>query len=90
MDFQTFDMLGQEIVENDLIVYPHGNGSSASLRVGRVKEKKVVHNGERNRFYLKIEWLEGSWLPDKPTSIGIMPDIKSHLLKVKLDAFEQN
>jgi hypothetical protein len=90
MSFQAFDMIGQEIVENDIIVYPHGNGSTASLRIGRVKEKKITYNGERHRFFLRVEWLEGSWLPEKPTNIGITPDTKSHLLKVELDGFKQN
>ncbi len=90
MSFQVFDMIGQEIIEGDIIVYPYSSGSSsASLRIGRVKEKKLVrkHNQPTNH-YLTIEWIEGSYLPQKPSNIGVQPDHKSHILKVELDGFK--
>lgn len=91
MTFQAFDMIGQEIIEGDLIVYAISNGSSATLRLGRVIKKKVVSRvNQPSNYYLTIEWIEGLFLPKKPSNISITPDSKSHILKVELNGFKQN
>jgi hypothetical protein len=91
MTFNVFDMRGEEIVEDDVVVCSFSAGSSAYLRIGRVQEKKVTTKNifdpaDSRRFYLKIRWSEGTGrVPDKPTLIAVEPNTKSHLLKVDLD-----
>lgn len=90
MSFSIFDMRGAEIFEDDVVVYAFTSGSSAYLRIGRVIEKKVTTKNlfgsvDSNNYYLKIRWIEGWRLPEKPTLIGVKPNTKSHVLKVDLD-----
>lgn len=86
MDFSVFDMRGNEIVEGDTVVYSYVNGSSSYLRIGVVSEKKITERiFDYPNHYLKIRWVEGRTLPDKPTLIRVTPNEKSHLLKVELD-----
>lgn len=91
MSFQVFDILGKEISPGDLIVYAYSTGSSAGLRIGRVKEKKITYkSGQTSRYYLKIDWQAGFYLPEKPSLINVTPNVKSHVLKVELDGFKKD
>lgn len=86
--FSVFDMLGFEIKEDDYVVGSFMHGRSASTRIGKILEKKVIHpkrHGSDPNYYLKIDWIHGWGRPDKPTLISVDPGEKSHLLKVDID-----
>lgn len=92
MSFEIYDMLGFEIKEDDYVVGSFSYGSSAATRIGQVLEKKIVqpkgYYGSSSRgpnYYLKIRWIHGWGLPDKPSLISVKPGEKSQLLKVALD-----
>ncbi len=92
MSFEIYDMLGFEIKEDDYVVGSFSYGSSAATRIGQVVEKKTIEKkkyyGISDRdpnYYLKIRWIHGRGLPDKPSLISVNPGEKSQLLKVALD-----
>ena len=90
MNFDVYDMLGFEIKEGDMVTGAFSYGSSAAIRIGEVREKKVVQpkgylSNYPPNYYLKIEWIHGRGRPDKPSLIGIKPGEKSQLLKVDLN-----
>lgn len=94
MDFDVFDMLGKEIEVYSTVVGSFNWGSSSTTRIGEVLEKKIVHPKSYGgiaappNYYLKIRWLQGRGLPDKPSLIGVKPGEKSHLLKVEIDGIK--
>lgn len=91
MSFDTYDMLGFEIKEGDMVVGAFSYGSSATLRIGEVREKKIVQpkNYYGSQYpanhYLKIDWIHGRGRPSKPSLISVNPGEKSQLLKVDLN-----
>lgn len=86
MNFEVFDMLGKEIVENDTVVGSFSSGSRACLRIGIVKEKKITIPSQYNtNYYLKIRWVAGRGRPGNPTLISVEPNSRSQLLKVDVD-----
>lgn len=91
MNFDVYDLLGFEIKEGDMVVGAFSYGSSAAIRIGEVREKKIVQPKDyygsqyTPNYYLKIDWIHGRGRPDKPSLIGIKPGEKSQLLKVDLN-----
>jgi hypothetical protein len=86
MNFQVFDMMGAEIHLDDIIVGAFSYGSSAALRVGKVVELKITYpQYTQPNYYVRVRWLHGYGLPDKPTLIGVKPNDKCHLMKVSID-----
>lgn len=90
MTFSVFDMLGFDIKEDDYVVGGFLWGRSATTRIGKVLEKKEIkkrtyYGPTDSNYYLKIEWIHGRGLPDKPSLIAVKPGEKSQFLKVDID-----
>lgn len=86
-NFFSYDLLGQPVHVDDLIVYAFTYGNSVEMRIGRIIDF-VITPGTSNH-YLKVDWkvTTAYSVPDKPTKIRVQPGRKENFLKVELDGF---